>query len=49
MECKRAENKKDCTCPHDSCERHGLCCECVEYHRSAGELPMCLRDAGGAS
>ena len=36
-------NKKikcDCSYP---CERHGKCCECVEYHRSKGELPVCLK------
>lgn len=39
----KAENEKKCICPYDSCERHGVCCECVRNHREQGELPMCLR------
>ncbi len=46
MECKKEENDKACTCPHDTCERHGICCECVAYHRGNDELPMCLRSIG---
>lgn len=46
MECRRTENSEKCTCPYDSCPRHGMCCECVEYHRNAGELPMCFKNAG---
>ncbi|MDD4983290.1 MAG: hypothetical protein PHH82_00425 [Candidatus ainarchaeum sp.] len=43
MECKKEENKKNCTCPKKDCVRNGLCCDCVEYHRSQGNLPNCLR------
>lgn len=46
MECKKGENKEKCTCPNDTCPRHSICCECVEYHRSGGNLPMCFRNAG---
>ena len=31
-----------CTCTYDSCSRKGICCECIAYHRSHGELPGCL-------
>lgn len=40
---KREENKKDCTCGNVECERHGICCECVKYHREQGNSPVCLR------
>lgn len=31
-----------CTCTYTSCGRRGICCECVAYHRSNGELPGCF-------
>ena len=40
MECKKEENLKDCNCSY-SCEKKGVCCECVRYHRKRGELPAC--------
>ena len=39
-ECKVEENKITCNCTYP-CEKKGLCCECVSYHRSRGELPAC--------
>ena len=36
-------NKEKCRCPYGSCERHGVCCECIAYHRERGEKPMCLK------
>ena len=41
MECKQESNKADCACTYP-CPRRGLCCECVAYHRSHGELPGCF-------
>lgn len=41
MECKKEENKKQCTCTYN-CPKRGLCCECIREHREAGELPGCL-------
>ncbi len=35
------ENKKRCNCSYDPCERKGLCCQCIHYHRANGELPAC--------
>ncbi|MBN1865689.1 hypothetical protein JW916_00200 [Candidatus Sumerlaeota bacterium] len=35
-------NKKRCNCTYEPCSRKGICCECVEYHRSMGELPACF-------
>ena len=44
MDCKNKKaNEKKCACPHDDCERHAVCCECVANHRADGSLPMCLR------
>jgi hypothetical protein len=47
MGMKKCENKKEneenCSCDEVSCERHGVCCECISYHRSHGDKPMCLR------
>jgi malate dehydrogenase (oxaloacetate-decarboxylating) len=43
----RIRNRSRCTCESE-CERRGLCCECVSYHRGRGELPQCL-DRGARS
>jgi hypothetical protein len=40
MECKRESNKQFCNCTF-SCSKKGVCCECIQYHRSMGELPAC--------
>ena len=34
------ENKIECNCTY-SCEKKGLCCKCISYHRNRGELPAC--------
>ena len=36
------KNVAACTCTYVTCERRGLCCECVVYHRSRGQLPGCF-------
>ncbi|MDR0448499.1 MAG: DUF6485 family protein [Treponema sp.] len=38
--CNINENKSHCTCTF-SCGKKGVCCECLDYHRSRGELPGC--------
>lgn len=40
--CRIEKNKGFCTCTYEPCERKGLCCECLVYHRKSGELPGCL-------
>lgn len=41
MKCDRYEaNMKSCNCTYP-CSKKGKCCECVAYHRAAGELPAC--------
>ena len=36
------ENMKQCNCSYDPCDRKGLCCQCLHYHRRNGELPACF-------
>lgn len=40
VECKTNENKSRCNCTY-SCEKKGICCDCISYHRDRGELPAC--------
>ena len=41
MSCEnQSSNKQKCNCTY-SCSKKGICCECIQYHRSAGELPAC--------
>ena len=40
-ECKIKKNKIICNCSY-SCDRKGICCECLNYHRSYGEVPACF-------
>ena len=43
MECPNLKINTDfCTCTYPACSRKGLCCECVRYHLSRGELPGCV-------
>jgi len=41
MECKKQENLEHCNCSYPGCDKKGICCECVVYHRERGELPGC--------
>ena len=40
-ECRVEKNLKNCNCTYEPCPRKGICCECLAYHRSHGELPAC--------
>jgi len=40
MECNKDENMQSCNCTYP-CEKKGLCCSCITYHRQNGELPAC--------
>jgi len=44
MECKKAENLKNCKCTYPDCPKKGLCCECLAYHLKNRELPACCFD-----
>ena len=39
---KQEANRKICNCTYPGCPRKGRCCECLHYHRRAGELPACF-------
>jgi hypothetical protein len=41
-ECKKNQNLKKCNCSYDPCQRKGICCECLHYHRQKAELPACF-------
>jgi len=42
MECQNLrKNLAACNCTYPGCPRRGLCCQCLAYHREAGELPAC--------
>jgi hypothetical protein len=40
MECKKDRNKVYCNCTY-SCDKKGICCDCIKYHRELGQLPAC--------
>jgi len=40
VECKKEKNKTMCNCTYP-CDKKGMCCECITYHRDRGELPAC--------
>jgi len=42
MECQKEENMKNCNCTYPGCPRKGICCECIQHHLSARELPACF-------
>lgn len=42
MECRIKDNKANCNCTYQPCERKGICCECLYYHRENGQLPACF-------
>ncbi len=42
----KKKNLSICNCSYVSCERKGVCCECISYHRSNQELPACFFPAG---
>ena len=38
-------NLAQCTCTYSPCEKHGLCCQCVAYHRKMRQIPGCFFNA----
>jgi hypothetical protein len=40
-------NLEACNCTYEPCGRKGVCCECIAYHRRAGELPACYFSEAG--
>lgn len=41
MHCKKEHNSERCNCSYP-CSRKGICCECLQYHRTMSELPACF-------
>ncbi|MDD3374686.1 MAG: DUF6485 family protein [Candidatus Omnitrophica bacterium] len=42
MNCpNKQKNLQECNCSYSSCEKMGICCECIRYHRKKGALPAC--------
>jgi len=42
MDCaNQKENSTSCNCSYPGCSRHGICCQCIAYHRAMNELPAC--------
>lgn len=39
-ECHKELNQEHCNCSYP-CDKQGLCCECLIYHRQRDELPAC--------
>ncbi|WP_084154161.1 DUF6485 family protein [Maridesulfovibrio frigidus] len=37
----KVNNAKNCPCTYTNCDKHGLCCDCVQYHRKKDQLPAC--------
>jgi len=40
----KEDNLKKCNCSYSGCSRKGICCECLRYHLSQGEVPACFFD-----
>ena len=38
----QCKNTNSCTCTYSSCDKYGVCCDCVVYHRDRGEIPGCF-------
>lgn len=38
-------NLEMCPCTSDSCERRGICCECIQAHYARGGKSACMRGA----
>lgn len=36
------DNTAFCTCTYEPCPRHGLCCQCVQYHQKRNQVPGCF-------
>ena len=41
-DCNVELNLTRCNCTYEPCSRKGICCECISYHKSLGQLPACL-------
>ncbi len=43
MNCPNKKRNLDmCNCSYPGCEKKGICCECLHYHRKKDALPACF-------
>ncbi len=43
MSCPNKKKNDDfCSCTYSGCSRHGICCECLQYHLANNEVPGCF-------
>ena len=42
MECQKEQNLTICNCTYEPCDKKGLCCQCIAYHRRMDQLPACV-------
>ena len=48
MNCpNKLRNMQYCNCTYEPCDKKGICCECIAYHRKRRELPACYFDEIG--
>ncbi|MCS7134621.1 MAG: hypothetical protein NZ889_02070 [Candidatus Pacearchaeota archaeon] len=38
----KKENENKCPCIFLDCPRHGICCECLQYHKTIGNPTACV-------
>jgi len=43
MESKVENNREQCACPAENCERRGFCCDCLRAHLGKKSPPTCIR------
>ena len=41
MECQKEANLERCGCTSASCDKRGICCECLQKHLANKQLPGC--------
>lgn len=41
----REKNLQNCNCTYEPCDKKGICCECLAYHRRLQQLPACFFSA----
>ena len=41
MECKKEQNLDRCGCTYMSCDKRGVCCDCIASHLANRQLPGC--------
>ncbi len=37
----KKQNLENCGCTYASCDKKGMCCECIQFHLKSKQLPGC--------